>query len=254
MTVMSPHQTTNTTTAAATTHAAAPAVEVSLAGYDAEQVRLMEEMCILVDGADRVTGFESKKNTHLMTNINAGMLHRAFSVFLFDADHRLLLQQRADEKITFPGYWTNTCCSHPLAKQDELVAEKHLGARTAAVRKLDHELGITAVGIDDLQFLTRIHYLAPSDGTWGEHEVDYIFVAKKTAPVAMVPSPNEVKATRYVTRDELRAMFKAAEVGDIKLTPWFRLICESFLFQWWDHLDAGTLDQCVEPDTIHKML
>jgi isopentenyl-diphosphate delta-isomerase len=62
-----------------------------------------------------------------MTNINTGLLHRAFSVFLFDTQGRLLLQQRADEKITFPGYWTNTCCSHPLNKEDELIEENQLG-------------------------------------------------------------------------------------------------------------------------------
>jgi isopentenyl-diphosphate delta-isomerase len=61
-----------------------------------------------------------------MTNINKGMLHRAFSVFLFKED-RLLLQQRADTKITFPGYWTNTCCSHPLATEDEMNEHDNIG-------------------------------------------------------------------------------------------------------------------------------
>lgn len=62
-----------------------------------------------------------------MENINKGLLHRAFSVFLFDSQNRLLLQQRASEKITFPNMWTNTCCSHPLNTPDELVEEKQLG-------------------------------------------------------------------------------------------------------------------------------
>lgn len=62
-----------------------------------------------------------------MKNIDTGMLHRAFSVFLFDRQGRLLLQQRADDKITFPSYWTNTCCSHPLNKPDELEEEHQMG-------------------------------------------------------------------------------------------------------------------------------
>ena len=62
-----------------------------------------------------------------MANIDQGLLHRAFSVFLFDNQNRLLLQQRADEKITFPGYWTNTCCSHPLMVQDEVIEENQKG-------------------------------------------------------------------------------------------------------------------------------
>jgi isopentenyl-diphosphate delta-isomerase len=63
-----------------------------------------------------------------MTNINKGMLHRAFSVFLFNSKGELLLQQRASEKITFPDYWTNTCCSHPLYTPDELPEENNIGS------------------------------------------------------------------------------------------------------------------------------
>ena len=110
-----------------------------------------------------------------MENIDKGLLHRAFSVFLFDSQNRLLLQQRATEKITFPDMWTNTCCSHPLGIPGETgttLEESIQGVRRAAVRKLDQELGIKAsqVPIDDFKFLTRIHYKAPSDGQWGEHE------------------------------------------------------------------------------------
>src|SRR5437868_1980666 len=112
---------------------------------------------------------------HLMTNINQGLLHRAFSVFLFDSNKRLLLQQRASEKITFPDMWTNTCCSHPLGIPGETGANLEaatLGVKRAAVRKLEQELGIPndQVPIEKFRFLTRIHYLAESDGTWGEHE------------------------------------------------------------------------------------
>lgn len=114
-----------------------------------------------------------------MENINKGLLHRAFSAFVFrPSDGKLLLQQRASEKITFPDMWTNTCCSHPL---DDFPAEKdeteQLGVKVAASRKLEHELGIpqSQTPIDQFQYLTRIHYLAPSDGMWGEHEGRYCF-------------------------------------------------------------------------------
>lgn len=115
---------------------------------------------------------------HLMSNINKGLLHRAFSVFLFDDQNRLLLQQRASEKITFPDMWTNTCCSHPLNIPTETgvnLPDSIEGAKNAAQRKLDHELGIKKeqVPVDKFQFLTRIHYKAPSDGKWGEHESEY---------------------------------------------------------------------------------
>jgi isopentenyl-diphosphate Delta-isomerase len=64
-----------------------------------------------------------------MTNIRKGMLHRAFSVFIFNSKGELLLQQRASEKITFPDYWTNTCCSHPLYTPDELPEEGQAGMK-----------------------------------------------------------------------------------------------------------------------------
>jgi isopentenyl-diphosphate Delta-isomerase len=112
-----------------------------------------------------------------MTNINQGLLHRAFSVFLFDpTTQKLLLQQRATEKITFPDQWTNTCCSHPLHTTSELghdLPTSIEGVQRAAQRKLEHELGIRAeqVPLGDFRFLTRIHYLSASgEGLWGEHE------------------------------------------------------------------------------------
>lgn len=149
--------------------------DADLAGYDEEQIRLMEEVCIVLDHNDLPVGSASKKTCHLMENINKGLLHRAFSVFLFNSKNELLLQQRASEKITFPDLWTNTCCSHPLGVPGETgstLEEAIRGVKRAAVRKLDQELGIKAaqVPVDDFRFLTRIHYVAPSDGKWGEHE------------------------------------------------------------------------------------
>ncbi|KAJ3401124.1 isopentenyl-diphosphate delta-isomerase idi1 [Chytriomyces hyalinus] len=186
-----------------------------------------------------------------MTKINEGLLHRAFSVFIFNSEGKLLLQQRADEKITFPGYWTNTCCSHPLAVEDEVEEVNQMGARRAAQRKLDHELGIKAaqIPLEKLEFLTKIHYLAPSDGIWGEHEVDYIFIAQVN--VDTDPSPNEVKSLKYVTKVELQEMFRTASETGIQMTPWFRLIAENFLYKWWDNLDS--LAACAEPNVIHRM-
>jgi isopentenyl-diphosphate Delta-isomerase len=115
---------------------------------------------------------------HLMENIDKGLLHRAFSAFVFrPSDGKLLMQQRATEKITFPDLWTNTCCSHPLDDfEEERVEEDQLGVRIAASRKLEHELGIpqSQTPIEQFQYLTRIHYLAPSNGIWGEHEGSYL--------------------------------------------------------------------------------
>lgn len=122
-----------------------------------------------------------------MTNIDKGLLHRAFSVFLFNDKNELLLQQRATEKITFPDLWTNTCCSHPLnipTETGSTLADAIDGVKRAAQRKLDHELGIKKeqVPFEDFKFLTRIHYKAPSDGQWGEHEGIYPELSSGTRP------------------------------------------------------------------------
>ena len=169
---------------------------IDLSKYDPEQSRLMDERCILVDEEDNALGAADKKTCkwqytvcsaswtdlwtwpgHLMENINKGLLHRAFSAFVFrPSDGKLLLQQRATEKITFPDMWTNTCCSHPLDDfEEEKVEVEQLGVRVAASRKLEHELGIprSQTPVDQFQYLTRIHYLAPSNGIWGEHEGEF---------------------------------------------------------------------------------
>ncbi|KAJ3371457.1 isopentenyl-diphosphate delta-isomerase idi1 [Kappamyces sp. JEL0680] len=223
----------------------------STANYDPEQIRLMAEMCIVVDKNDKAIGAESKKTCHLMTEINKGLLHRAFSVFIFNEQGQLLLQQRADEKITFPGYYTNTCCSHPLAVADELEEKNQIGARRAAQRKLEHELGIPAsqVPLDRLEYLTRIHYLAPSDGLWGEHEIDYIFIFRGS--VSLDINPNEVKSVRWISKEELVQLFADAESTELPITPWFRLIVENFLYKWWDNLDQ--LSAFKEENVIHRL-
>ncbi|KAL2890326.1 Isopentenyl-diphosphate Delta-isomerase [Ceratocystis lukuohia] len=219
-------------------------------GHDEEQIRLMEEMCIVVDQDDNSIGSASKKICHLMTNINKGLLHRAFSVFLFDDQNRLLMQQRATEKITFPDMWTNTCCSHPLSIPGETGAnleECIMGGKRAAQRKLDHELGIhkSQVPIDDFNFLTRIHYMAPSDGKWGEHEIDYIYFIR--AKVDVHANANEIRDHKYVTQEELKAMMADPSV---KLTPWFKLIGETELFKWWSAFAAGEPFDALTNETV----
>ncbi|KAG6336669.1 hypothetical protein ID866_2416 [Astraeus odoratus] len=216
--------------------ARAALASIDLSNYDREQSRLMDERCILVDEEDNAIGAMDKKTCHLMENINKGLLHRAFSAFVFrPSDGKLLLQQRATEKITFPDMWTNTCCSHPLDDfENERIEKDQLGVRIAASRKLEHELGIppSQTPVDQFQYLTRIHYLAPSDGLWGEHEgFDYILFI--TADVTVKPNLNEIRDYKWVDKAELQSMFNDSSNS---FTPWFKLIARDFLFGWWDEL------------------
>lgn len=117
--------------------AAAAATEAK--PYDPSQAAQLDDKCILVDRDDQATGWATKKDCHLLSNINKGMLHRAFSVFLFDSNKRLLLQQRSLKKITYPNHWTNTCCSHPLFVGEEMdETNDHIGIKRAAKRRYKH--------------------------------------------------------------------------------------------------------------------
>ncbi|KAG6645327.1 isopentenyl-diphosphate Delta-isomerase I-like [Carya illinoinensis] len=227
------------------------------AGMDAVQRRLMfDDECILVDENDRVVGHDTKYNCHLWEKIESGnMLHRAFSVFLFNSKYELLLQQRSATKVTFPLVWTNTCCSHPLYRETELIEENSLGVRNAAQRKFLDELGIPAedVPVDQFIPLGRILYKAPSDGKWGEHELDYLLFIVRD--VTVNPNPDEVADVKYVNRDQLKELLRKADAGEegLKLSPWFRLVVDNFLFGWWDHVEKETIKEAVDMKTIHKL-
>nr|AJT35506.1 isopentenyl-diphosphate delta-isomerase [Gentiana rigescens] len=223
----------STTAAASSSSVMGTVVEDST--MDAVQKRLMfEDECILVDANDNVVGHDSKYNCHLMEKIESeNLLHRAFSVFLFNSKYELLLQQRSGTKVTFPLVWTNTCCSHPLYRESELIEENYLGVRNAAQRKLLDELGIPAedVPVDEFTPLGRILYKAPSDGKWGEHELDYLLFIVKDVKVN--PNPDEVADAKYVNREQLKDILKKADAGEegLKLSPWFRLVVDNFLFK-----------------------
>ena len=113
---------------------------------------MLKDECICLNYNDEVLGADNKYNVHkFIPGQPKGVCHRAFSVMLFDADGKLLLQQRAASKITFPNVWTNTVCSHPLFGQavnevDEPTkpGKEPVGIKHAAVRKIRHELGTKA--------------------------------------------------------------------------------------------------------------
>eukprot|EP00249_Psilotum_nudum_P013340 c24280_g1_i1 orf=137-1120(+) len=224
---------------------------------DPLQQRLMlEDECILVDENDNVIGHDSKYNCHLMEKIETGTaLHRAFSIFLFNTKHELLLQRRSATKVTFPLVWTNTCCSHPLFRGSELIEDDYLGIRNAAQRKLYDELGIVAedAPVDQFLCLGRILYKAPSNGKWGEHELDYLLFIVRD--VTLHPNPEEVADVLYVNKGKLKELVGKADSGEdgVKLSPWFRHVVDNFLFDWWSKVENGTLTDAADMKTIHKM-
>ena len=211
------------------------------------QVALLKEQVMLVDKTDNILGPASKEESHLLENIKEkGMLHRAFSLFLFNTDNQLMMQQRSGEKITFPNLYTNTCCSHPLytipAEQDPIA-----GIKCAAIRRIEQELGITGINLQDINCMTRIIYYGESDTEWGEHELDHVLIVKKD--VKYCPNPNEVRDVHFIHKYELDEFLSNGE--QFPVTPWFRIIAHSnsMLRKWWDSIDD--LDELVDT-SIHE--
>jgi isopentenyl-diphosphate delta-isomerase len=159
------------------------------------------EELILVDDRDHEQGFMSKAACH----DGAGILHRAFSAFLFNPAGELLLQQRADSKRLWPGYWSNSCCSHP--RRGESMA-------TATSRRLAEELNIAA----ELSFAYKFRYQASYGKLGSEHELCHVFLGRIDAEVHA--NAEEITATRFVNAAVLdRELSENPE----RFTPWFKL-------------------------------
>ena len=170
---------------------------------DSRVVSNDDEQLILVDSRDREIGFMGKADAH----IGRGTLHRAFSLFVFNPVGELLLQQRAKGKRLWPGYWSNSCCSHPRRgeKMDSAVR-----------RRLQEELGLRA----ELEFLFKFEYQVQYDAQGAEHELCWVYAGRSAGrPRANV---HEIAAWRYVTPQALQAEIACApEI----FTPWFK-------FEW----------------------
>ncbi|XP_055316890.1 isopentenyl-diphosphate Delta-isomerase 1 [Sitodiplosis mosellana] len=216
------------------------------------QETALAENCILVDEFDRAIGQSSKRDCHRVDENGHIKLHRAFSVFLFNTNGDMLIQKRSSHKITFPDCYTNACCSHPLydieCERDEINA---MGIRKAAQRRLNYELGIplNQARPENFHYLTRIHYEDSGDGTWGEHEIDYILFLQKN--VDLIPNPNEVSEVFYVPRNDLESEIQRI-TSNAPLTPWFRLILTNkLLTNWWDNLSQ--LKKLQDHQTIQRL-
>ena len=206
-------------------------------GYDLDQVDMMSERVILVDHEDQVLGSMSKVEAHR----GDGVLHRAFSIHVFDDKNRLLMQKRASHKITFPDVWANTVCSHPLHVPDELNDEgNNVGTKLAAIRKMEQELGISldTFQTDDIHLITRMMYRARADQIWVEHELDHILFARATSNMEVSPNPNEISEVQWVTEEELNQWLSEKPQDGRIIAPWFRLIAENILPEWWGNLDG----------------
>jgi isopentenyl-diphosphate delta-isomerase len=169
---------------------------------------------ILVDAADRDLGRLSKARCHE----GNGVLHRAFSLLIFNGAGELLIQQRAPSKRLWPLYWSNSCCSHPRSGES---------MDAATLRRLYEELGIRC----PLQFLFKFQYQAQFDATGSEHELCSVFIG--SCRDAIVVNRDEVLAWRWVAPEALQVELNSRHAGEF--TPWFRM---EWARIWRDHREA----------------
>jgi len=165
----------------------------------------MEEQVILVNENDEQIGLMPKMEAH-----KKGVLHRAFSIFVFNESNQLLLQQRAFGKYHSPGLWTNTCCSHQRDGETSLEA---------GIRRLKEEMGFTA----PLRETTSFIYKASFDNGLTEHELDHILIGNFSG----LPEINEDEVASWKWMS-LEAVKEDIAVNPEQYTAWFKIIFEKF--------------------------
>lgn len=165
----------------------------------------MTEFVILVNPQDEVQGLMEKQEAH-----RKGLLHRAFSVFIFNSDGEMLLQRRASTKYHSPNLWTNAVCSHP--REGETYKD-------AAIRRMKEELGISTEVEKKFHFI----YKAEVGGGLWEHELDTVFVGEYNGPFS--PNPAEVSELRFVSLDRLSEEISQSPE---QFTEWFKIILNEF--------------------------
>ena len=174
---------------------------------------------ILVDESDREVGHLDKARCHQ----GQGVLHRAFSLLIFNDKGELLLQQRSAAKRLWPLYWSNSVCSHP--RRSETLEH-------AIHRRLYEELGLRC----PLQFLFKFQYHAQFDDSGAEQELCSVFVGRTSEPVRA--DPGEILAWRWISPEDLQAQLAGPEAG--RFTPWFKIEWERI---WRDHRPMLSLKQ-----------
>ncbi|MFO0356085.1 MAG: isopentenyl-diphosphate Delta-isomerase [Sphingobacteriaceae bacterium] len=164
---------------------------------------MVEDQVILVNEKDEPIGTMGKLEVH-----QKGLLHRAFSVFIFNDKGEMLLQRRALSKYHSAGLWTNTCCSHPQPNEDTLAA---------ANRRLREEMGMKA----DLTPKTSFIYKTPFDNGLTEHELDHVFIGyTNTDPVI---NKEEVDSFKWMSLEAIKTEIKT---NPNEFTSWFKIALE----------------------------
>ena len=155
---------------------------------------------ILVNENDEPLGSMEKMEAH-----EKGLLHRAFSVFVFNKNGEMLLQQRATDKYHSPGLWTNTCCSHPMPGEETI---------DAAHRRLFEEMGFDTA----LKSAFSFTYKTAFENGLTEHELDHVFIGDYDGEI--IPNHQEVKDFRFM---KIEALKENIQHNEQIYTSWFKI-------------------------------
>jgi isopentenyl-diphosphate Delta-isomerase len=159
------------------------------------------DLLLRVDENDTVIGYEEKERCHLAPTV----LHRAFSIFILNSEGKMLIHKRSSLKQTWPGFWTNACCSHP--RKGEVLEE-------ALIRRLREELGFEIRSAH----LFTFRYKADYDERYGENEIDHVFLGVYDGEVN--PDPDEIEEWRFI---DLKILRDDVLMNGGKYTPWFKI-------------------------------
>ena len=168
----------------------------------------MPEYILTVDENDNVIGKEEKVKCHL----GDGILHRAFTLMVFNDKNELLITKRSQEKMLWPGFWDGSISSH--VHEGETYED-------AGKRRLPQELGVES---DDVKFLFKIRYQTPYKDVGSENEIDAALIVKGINEV--FPNEREISEYKYVDLKELEEDMKK---NPEKYAPWFMMIFEKFI-------------------------
>lgn len=164
-----------------------------------------EEKVILVNEQNEPIGLMPKMEAH-----EKAVLHRAFSVFIFNNKNKLMLQQRALDKYHSPGLWTNTCCSHQRDGETNIEAGK---------RRLMEEMGFVTELENSISFI----YKAPFDNGLTEHEYDHVLIGKYNGEPNI--NPDEVASWKWMSVEDIK---EDMQLNPNIYTEWFKIIFEKF--------------------------
>jgi len=181
-----------------------------------EIVSFIDEQLIVVDEQDNILDYKSKIACHQ----GEGILHRAFSIFIFNGAAKLILQKRSNQKFLWPNFWSNSCCSHPRKGETNEEATR---------RRLKEELGIET----DLLYLYTFQYHVRYASLGAEREQCAVYIGRSDDPIRI--NKNEIAECKFLS---IQSVSKELKKNPEQYTPWFKMEWSRIMAEYYEMVDA----------------